>query len=380
MPPAARLRNRRSGMTMVFSSRWRPARDLGQFGAERASFSAATVADAPYARIMLFIDTHIAEERWGPAMQVSERVGRRIKLHDLNVLMAVVQAGSMSKAAALLNTTQSAVSRSIADLERTIGVRLLDRNPQGVEPTAYGSALLKRGTIVFDELKQGMQDIKFLSDPGTGELRVGCTPAMSEGMVLAVIEKLSQQYPRVVFHVAPDGTLALIEALRTRRIELAITRMIAPAAEDDIDREVLFEESFVVVASTESPWIRRRKIKLAELVNESWTWPSPGTFFDTLVVEAFRAKGLGPPSARIYTEALNMRIRLAATGRFLAIVPASILRFPTKHALVTVLPVELPTTHRPTGIIRLKNRTLSPVAQLFVECAREVAKPLGKSH
>src|SRR4051794_17899915 len=83
----------------------------------------------------------------GSGMQVSERVGRRIKLHDLNVLMAVVQAGSMSKAAALLNTTQSAVSRSIADLERTIGVRLLDRNAQGVEPTAYGSALLKRGTI-----------------------------------------------------------------------------------------------------------------------------------------------------------------------------------------------------------------------------------------
>ena len=60
-------------------------------------------------------------------MQLSDRIGRRIKLHDLHVLMAVAQAGSMSRAAQLLNTTQPAISRSIADLEHTLGVRLLDR-------------------------------------------------------------------------------------------------------------------------------------------------------------------------------------------------------------------------------------------------------------
>src|SRR3954449_10082390 len=170
---------------------------------------------------------HNAISRWshsriaiGAKMQVSDRIGRRMKLHDLNVLMAVVQLGSMSKAAALLNTTQSAISRSIADLEYTIGARLLDRNAQGVEPTQYGHALLKRGVAAFDELKQGVQDIEFLSNPEAGELRLGSTPAMSEGIVLAVIEKLSRQYPRVVFHVAPGGLLALHDDLRARRIEL----------------------------------------------------------------------------------------------------------------------------------------------------------------
>src|SRR5436190_21944440 len=103
-------------------------------------------------------------------MQVSDRIGRRMKLHDLNVLIAVVQAGSMSKAAALLNTTQSAISRSIADLEHTMGARLLDRYAQGVEPTQYGRALLERSVIAFDELKQGVHDIEYLSHPDTGEL------------------------------------------------------------------------------------------------------------------------------------------------------------------------------------------------------------------
>src|SRR4051812_17592310 len=153
-------------------------------------------------------------------MQLSDRIGRRLKLHDIHVLMAVVQAGSMSKAATLLNTTQSAISRSIADLEQTIGVRLLDRGPQGVEPTQYGRALLKRGVAAFGELKQGVQDIEYLSDPGAGELWVGSSLAMSEGIVLTVIDKLSRQYPRVVFHVVPGVLPGLYDDLRARRIEV----------------------------------------------------------------------------------------------------------------------------------------------------------------
>jgi len=122
-------------------------------------------------------------------MQLSDRIGLRIKLHDLHVLMAVVQAGSMSKAAALLNTTQPAISRSIAELERTIGVRLLDRNPQGVEPTEYGRALLDGGVAVFDGLRQAAKNIEFLADPAAGEVRVGCTPLLAASFVSALVDR-----------------------------------------------------------------------------------------------------------------------------------------------------------------------------------------------
>src|SRR6478609_7224160 len=122
-------------------------------------------------------------------MQMSDRIGRRMKLQDLHVLMAVVQAGSMNKAAALLNTGQSAISRSIAELEHTIGVRLLDRNPQGVEPTPYGRALLDGGAAVFDDLRQALKTIEFLADPTAGEVRIGCTPLLAASFVSAVIDR-----------------------------------------------------------------------------------------------------------------------------------------------------------------------------------------------
>src|SRR5882757_8644664 len=108
----------------------------------------------------------------GAAMQLSDRIGRRMKLQDLHILMSVVQAGSMGKAAERLNSTQPAISRSIAELEHALGVRLLDRHRQGVEPTEYGRALLDCGVAVFDDLRQGVKNIAFLADPAAGELRI----------------------------------------------------------------------------------------------------------------------------------------------------------------------------------------------------------------
>ncbi len=103
-----------------------------------------------------------------------DRIGRRLKLRDLHVYFAVVQCGSMAKAAVQLGVSQPTVSEIIADLEHTFGVRLLDRIARGVEPTIYGNALLKRGIAAFDELKQSTRDIAFLADPTVGELKIGC--------------------------------------------------------------------------------------------------------------------------------------------------------------------------------------------------------------
>src|SRR5262245_2772238 len=87
------------------------------------------------------------------------RIGGRVRLRDLHILLAVVQSGTMAKAARQLNVSQPAVSEAIASLEHALGVRLLDRSRRGVEPTNYGSALLKSGRAVFDELRHGIKQI-----------------------------------------------------------------------------------------------------------------------------------------------------------------------------------------------------------------------------
>src|SRR2546427_4576273 len=142
-------------------------------------------------------------------MPWSDRIGRRIKLRDLHVLHAVVQSGSMTKAANHLAVSVPVVSKAIADLEHTVGVRLLDRSPQGVEPTMYGRALLSRSLAAFDELRQGVKDIEFLADPTAGEVRIGSTIPIAASFVSAVIDRLSRQYPRIVFQILATDSAAI---------------------------------------------------------------------------------------------------------------------------------------------------------------------------
>ncbi len=106
-------------------------------------------------------------------VQWNERIGRRLKLRDLHIFLAVVQRGSMAKAATELAISQPAVSKAIADMEYALGLRLLERSRQGIEPTMYGRALIKRGYAVFDELQQGVEELAFLTDPTVGKLRIG---------------------------------------------------------------------------------------------------------------------------------------------------------------------------------------------------------------
>src|SRR5215210_8801676 len=129
------------------------------------------------------------------------RIGRRLKLRDLQIFFAVVHWGSMAKAAQHLAMSQPAVSKIIADMESALRVRLLDRGSRGIEPTVYAHALLKRGRVVFDELTQGIRDIEFLSNPTVGEIRVGCPESMAGGFVSEVIDRLSRQYPQISVHV-----------------------------------------------------------------------------------------------------------------------------------------------------------------------------------
>jgi DNA-binding transcriptional LysR family regulator len=301
------------------------------------------------------------------------RIERRVKLRNVRVLIAVVEAGSMHKAAERLRTSQPAISKAIAELESSVGVRLLERSRSGVQPTQYGRVLVKRGVAAFDEIRQGVKDIRFLTDPSTGELRIGCSDAMAAGPVLAVIEQLTRKHPRLVFHVATGSATTLLRRLSERNVELVITR----ATEGDGEQDLvggLFDDNVVVAAGARSRWARRRRIELDELVNEPWALPPTGSAVGAIIVAAFKARGLPPPAASFVTESAILRSKLLASGRFLTVIPEFLLTLPGRDPALRALPVELPGARRTMRIFGLRNRSLSPLAELFIDSMRALAK------
>ena len=311
-------------------------------------------------------------------MRWNDRIGRRLKLSDLHILLAVAQCGSMAKAARQLAMSHPVVSRAIGELERTLGVRLLERNPHGVELTEFGRAMLTRSHAAFDELRQGVKDIEFLADPTAGEVRIASSAPLSASFVSAVIDRFSRRYPRIIFHVAVWDSDELYRDLRERSVDLLIVRKTGHAADAQFNFESLYVDPIVVTAGVKNPLVRRRRIELVALVEELWALPPPDTPPGSFILEAFHASGLELPRAKVVTFPFAMRCSLLASGRFLTVLPRSVLRFPVKHPFIKELPVEMPIASGPIGILTLKNRALSPVAQLFIACAREVARPLGR--
>jgi DNA-binding transcriptional LysR family regulator len=310
-------------------------------------------------------------------MNPDDRVLNRLKLRDLRLLQAVAKWGSMAKAAKQLHVSQPAVSKGIADLEHTLGVRLLDRIATGVEPTPYGRALLRRGVAIFDELRQGVKEIEFLADSAVGELRIGCGEPMASGLVPIIIDRLTREHPGITFYLTQttNSTLRFRE-LRERSVDLLIGRIPTPFDEEDLSSDVLFQEQLVVVASEQSPWARRRRIELAELADEPWHLPPLDSLVGSYCAEAFQKSGLEVPKQRVVSFSMQLQTGLLATGRFLTIIPRSMLYFGGKRMPLKALPIELPIPARPIAIVVVKNRTLGPVAQLFIDCARLLTRPL----
>jgi len=310
-------------------------------------------------------------------MQWADRIGRRLKPRDLHVFLAVAEQGNMAKAAERLAISRPVVSKTIADLEHTLAVRLFDRTAQGVEPTLYGRALLKRTLAVFDELKQSVQEIEHLSDPTAGEVRIGCNEVMSAGLVSVALDRLLRRHPQWVFHMQIGGPAAHLELLRSRTCEVFVGRPIWPQFPPDVESVPLFCEKLVVVVGSHSKWSGRRKIALADLVDEPWIQsprevePGGPTF------EAFTAAGLRPPRVSVFSESLNLRYNLLETGRFITMIPGSALRLGPKRASLKVLPIDIPRWSLANSVSVLKGRTLSPMAQAFVESIRDAAKPLA---
>jgi DNA-binding transcriptional LysR family regulator len=308
-------------------------------------------------------------------MDWADRIGRRIRLRDLHVVMAVAECGSMAKASARLSISHPVISKTISDLERTLGVKLFDRNSLGVEPTSYGRALLKCGVTVFDEMRQGLKQIEQIADPTSGELRIGCPEITMAGLLPPIVERFSRQYPHVRLGVTL-ANIALMQfgALRDRSVDLAIGRMPRGPLEDDLKAEILFDEPYQSVVGAESKWARQRRLDLGDILNEPWVLPPYDSVPGMQIHDIFTSAGFQPPQPAVATLSVQLTVSLIASGRYVGILPMSVAQFNVGPHRLKLSSVKLTPVHSAVGIITLRNRTVTPPAELFMKCARDFVK------
>lgn len=308
-------------------------------------------------------------------MDWSDRIGRRLKLRDLHILMAVADTGSMAKAAARLRISHPAVSKAISEIEGTLGVRLFDRGSQGAELTAHGEVLRRCGINVFDEMDQGLRSLEHLSDPNSGEVKLGCTDIILHSLVPPIVQRFSKTNPGVQLDVKlTNPGEHQIQELRERKIDLLITR--ATGEQDDFHSDALFDEPFVFVVGAHSEFAQKRRIALKDIIRGNWVLPPYDSAPGALIAAVFRANDVSPPRPSVKTIAIQLTVSLIASGEFVGILPASVAALSAHQASLKILQLKSLGPRISAEIVFLKNRTLSPAVESFIACARKVTKSL----
>jgi DNA-binding transcriptional LysR family regulator len=311
-------------------------------------------------------------------MHWADRIGRRVRLRDVHILLTVVQAGSMARAAQDLAVSQPVVSKAILDLEHALGgVRLLDRSRTGVEPTAYGRALLSRGLAAFDELRLGVEEIAFLSDPTSGEVKIGAAEPMVISILPPVIEQLQREHPKLVVDVqqAASGA-AVYQDLRERKVDFVVGRLPQAPLEPEFEVNIAFDDPVSVVAGEHSKWARRKTLALSDLIEELWALPRPDSLPGRIIAAAFEACDLRMPRGAVTSNSTQLLVSLVSSGRYLAILPRSVIAHGTQGRTLNVLPVALRVVARPVAIVTLRDRTLSPAAERVMRHVQDMGAAL----
>ena len=307
-------------------------------------------------------------------MNTLELAAKRVTLRELRLLLAVARSGSILKAASEIGLTQPALSKAIAELEGSFGVRLFDRSNRGVRVTPQGEILLRRATGIFEELRQAVDELQSLAGADHGELRLGGTPAVCAGLLPHVIGTVRRQRPGFHFEVAELESVKLAGEVAHRSVDLGIGR--EPSGNNgDLEFERLFDDRLFIVAGAQHPLASKKSVKLKETALHPWTLPPKEGAVATHLEAQFRLQGISVPEPVVTTMSMLVRYELVASHTHLTVMYGSILRFARLPGSLRVLPIDLP-VGIPVGLVRLRNRTLAPSAEVFAQVMRDVVRPM----
>ena len=239
-----------------------------------------------------------------------------MNLQRLEYFVAVVNAGSVSRASVILDVSQPALSRQLALLEEEVGHRLLTRHGRGVEPTETGQALLMHARGLFDGVARARADMRERHLSPRGRLTIGLPPRVALTITTDLVQSFRKQFPDAAISISEGLSAPLREWLIAGRLDMAI--LFDPPHSPQLMIETLLREDLVLISAQPLP----EKIKLAEVVQYDLIMPSGQHALRQLLEQEAQPRGL---SLRVVAEVDSIQTvsPLVARGVANTVLPVS---------------------------------------------------------
>jgi DNA-binding transcriptional LysR family regulator len=299
-----------------------------------------------------------------------------LKPRHLQLLAALDDVRHVGRVAANLNVTQPAVSKSLAEMEKGLGVKLFERTARGVHPTIYGESLIRHARSVLAELTLARDELRGLMSGAAGSVSVGTLSAAALTLLPQSLALLKKRAPGTTVIVHEGSVESLLPDLWSGKLDLVVGRLPNDQSMHGLGEKILSEEAVTLVSGVHHPLATRKRLRWTDLKNFPWVIPPAGTLLREPLERTFETHGIPMPVNRIETLSVQIiRAYLQLTDA-IAFLAGDVSKHFKRLGLIEILPLELSNVLRPVGMTWNRQRPLSPSATLMMQCLEEAARPV----
>jgi LysR family transcriptional regulator of abg operon len=284
------------------------------------------------------------------------RLVSRLRFRHLQLLVTLSEAGSLHAASTRLNQTQSAMSKSLSEIESAFGFLLFERSSRGILPTARGAIAIKGAVMLIHELEHLGKEV--MADDASTVLRLGAPPFIAHGYLPQVLHAFLNLAKDVRLELMEERAPILFDALLQGRLDALVTIYppeLLRGSDQGLVLEKLFDAEFVVVAASENPLVQSRKVSWNKISQESWIMPPPNAMLRRVLDDGFHRAGLKTPIPKMESSNPVTNLQLVSKGIGLGIIPRQTLRAAEGQGLVSQVRVSPALTPLPVALVTKAN-------------------------
>jgi DNA-binding transcriptional LysR family regulator len=298
-----------------------------------------------------------------------------MELRQLRHFQEIVRTSSFGQAADRLHITQPALSKSIRNLERSLGCQLLERHPTGVTPTEHGRVFLEYASLVTSELERAVEELNALSGRGRGVVRVGAGATMMRYLLPQAVRRFMGQGGEGSSVSFRQGLKEeLLAALRRGDIDIMVGSITPATVPEDLRQETILEDRMAVVADQAHPLATSRRVTLDDLAPYSWVLPEGREPENERLCRVLRRARLQAPHVAVRTSSSPFMADVLKGSPYLSYLPVALISIDPDFRHLVPLPVDdaiwppvvVGVTYRARGVM------LMPVRR-FINRLKEVA-------
>ena len=290
---------------------------------------------------------------------------------QLRAFVAVAQLRHFGDAAAALGVSQPTLSQSLAAMEASLGVHLVERSSRRVLVTPDGERLLPMAQAAVD----AVEAFRVAALPRTwlaGPLHVGVIPTIAPYLLPALLPAVHAAAPALQLHVHEEQTRALLDALASGDVDVAVLAL--PLEDPRIVSEPLYDEDFVLAVPAGHPWAGRLDLRVSELQDEELLFLEEGHCLHDQAVEVCLSSGVAHPGeANARAASLATIVQLVSAGLGMTFLPQSAVGAEARGAHLGVARFAAPVPGRRVVLARRRTSTRAEEFDEFAEVVREAA-------